>query len=66
MARFLLFLAGLGVLGYVAWVSITPKGDSPDAAPPQQLQNAKDAARRIEADWQQRADERLDPSKQGP
>lgn len=62
MGRFILFILGLGVLGYVGYISITPKGPS-NETPPQQLQNAKDAAKRIETDWQQRADENLDRTK---
>jgi len=60
MGRFIVFILGLAVIAGVAYYNVTgvKPGREPEA-PPRQLENAREAAKRIETDWQQRADDSL-------
>lgn len=60
MGRFLVFMLGLAVIAGVAWSMIGGVQPAPDPeVPTRELQQARDAAKRIETDWQQRADDSL-------
>lgn len=58
MGKILVLLLGLSVMGYLAWRTLAPKGgDDPNALsqPAQRLENAREAARRIEQQQQDSA-----------
>lgn len=60
MTRLLLAVAALAVLAFLAYHALhgsMPGSGQPEELPPQKLENAKAAAKRIEGLNQQRADE---------
>lgn len=60
MGRLIAFVLGVGVLAWAAWYALgrtTGGSEEGRSAPAQRLDNAREAARRIEQDSQQRADE---------